>query len=117
MYASRYLRQLAQPLYPFTPSSPSITPSRSRQVCPIPPIKNRPTEVGLLLFAWVGVSQSKALLPLLHIRCTKCLGGHRSADKTGQQEHGQDVGQCLDGLHRNGETTDADPLQADGDRI
>lgn len=57
LYASRYPQQLAQPLYPFTPSSPSIEPSRSRLVCPIPPIKNRPTEVGLLLLAWVGVSQ------------------------------------------------------------
>ncbi|CAJ1782075.1 hypothetical protein PKDLPJHF_00134 [Aeromonas veronii] len=49
LYASRYPEQLAQPIYPFTPSSPSITPSRSRLFCPIPPIKNRPTEVGLLL--------------------------------------------------------------------
>ncbi len=49
LYASRYLRQLAQPIYPFTPSSPSITPSRSRLICPIPPTKNRPTEVDLLL--------------------------------------------------------------------
>ncbi len=57
LYASRYLRQFTQPLYPFTPSPPSITPSRSQLVCPIPPIKNRPTEVGLLLFAWVGVSR------------------------------------------------------------
>lgn len=49
LYANHDLQQIAQPLYPFMPSPPSITPSRSRLVCPIPPIKNRPTEVGLLL--------------------------------------------------------------------
>lgn len=49
LYASRSPQQLTQPLYPFTPSPPSITLSRSRLFCPIPPIKNRPTEVGLLL--------------------------------------------------------------------
>ncbi len=51
LYASSSPQQLAQPLYPFMPSPPSITPSRSRLVCPIPSIKNRPTEVGLQLFA------------------------------------------------------------------
>ena len=51
LYASRHPQQFTQPIYPFTPSSPSITPSRSRLVCPIPSIKNRPTEVGLQLFA------------------------------------------------------------------
>ena len=51
LYASRYPQQLTQPIYPFTPSPPSVEPSRSQLVCPIPPIKNRPTEVGLLLSA------------------------------------------------------------------
>lgn len=49
LYANHDLRQLTQPVDPFTPSPPSIEPSSSRLVCPIPPIKNRPTEVGLLL--------------------------------------------------------------------
>ncbi len=49
LYANHDLQQIAQPVYPFTPSPPSITQSRSRLVCPIPPIKNRPTEVGPLL--------------------------------------------------------------------
>ncbi len=46
LYANHDLQQIAQPVYPFTPSPPSITPSRSRLVCPIPPIKKQAHRSG-----------------------------------------------------------------------
>ncbi|CAJ1768572.1 hypothetical protein KLNKPBOH_00124 [Aeromonas veronii] len=54
LYASRSPQQLTQPLYPFTPSSPSITPSRSRLVCPIPPIKKQAHRSGPAVICVIG---------------------------------------------------------------
>ncbi len=46
LYANHDLQQIAQPVYPFMPSPPSITPSRSRLTCPIPPINKQAHRSG-----------------------------------------------------------------------
>ena len=56
LYANRSPEQLTQPLYPFTPS-------RSRLVCPIPPIKKQAHRSGPVVIWVVGNIALKSATP------------------------------------------------------
>src|SRR5208282_294577 len=56
--------------------------------------------------------------PLLYVGYTRCLRGDRLADEAGKQDDGQQIGRCLDKLHRYlANPRHANTLQADGDRV
>ncbi len=63
LYASRSPQQLTQPVDPFTPSPPSIEPSSSRLVCPIPPIKKQAHRSGPVVIWVVGNIALKSATP------------------------------------------------------